>query len=1188
MRLASLRLAGFKSFVEPTEINFPSELVGIVGPNGCGKSNTLDALRWVMGESSARHLRGQSLEDVIFAGSGQRKPVAQASVELVFAHEDEEAGHLQGPWARFRDLSIRRVLTRDGQSRYFLNGARCRRKDIADLFLGTGLGRAHGSTSATRSYAIIEQGQINRLLEARPEEMRAILEEAAGISRYKERRRESEISIQHTRDNLARLNDLRDELARQLDKLERQAKAAERFRQWQRDAQRLELAQHALQWRLLRSERQREHECLLREETELEQTRHALSHAQERLEQARVQDVALQAELHQAQAQAYALAADTAQLEQAQRHAQAQLEQVERELSQLQQECSEHAQHSAAAQEQLARLAEQIAQAEAALQPAHAAFEHEQAALAAAERTAQQARQVLEERLARSAEPSQRLRVEQGQLEQARQRQRSLNERLQRLRIAQWESEVASLQDETERARGALEASLLHTGKLEQALERHGAELAAARQQLHAFEAQASALQTEISALLAEQRALAALEQAQDMDQSPLLRAWLARHGLEMRRVAEQVTASDAWAQTLDAVLADALAGVAVEALDAWSEHAACADTHGLCLVEPDSSPRADAQALLQGEYAQAVLNGLRPCASLQEALAQRHALQPGEAWLTPQGDRVSRHLWRRPPAGGRHHGQLVRRQRLQQLAEQLAQGQPVLAAANEQRHHARQAVQALESLQQTQQREQREGLRQQHELALRVEQLRARLEQTQGRLHAQRREQEELHAELEDDARRQHDLQQRIARLEQELSQHEAELGHARRTREQGEAELARQRQQLRAAERGAQEAQSRLQTLQREQELRSHNMQQQAEQTLRLEMRRSMLHERRQSALEPGAELAERLARARVAESESNARVQQARHALNAHAELIRETQQQVIQAEQALERARHAVEQRRLGLQALELRAEIPASRLAAVMAEEVEAALAEVAGLDLTAVQARLHDTQARLSKLGAVNLAALDELIELRAQQSAMQAQYADLNEALATLESAMRSMDQETRSRFRAIFEAVNVKLGETFTQLFGGGEARLELHGDADAQEEGGDMAEERRTDRWLDRGVVLLARPPGKKISHIHLLSGGEKSLTAIALVFAVFQLNPAPFCLLDEVDAPLDEANVGRFCAMVQAMSSRVQFIFITHNKTTMEMARHLIGVTMREAGVSRIVEVDLDAAVKMLDE
>ena len=356
MRLATLRLAGFKSFVEPTELRFPSELVGIVGPNGCGKSNTLDALRWVMGESSAKNLRGQSLDDVIFAGSGQRKAMAQASVELVFEHHADDSAHLLGPWARFSDLSIRRVATRDGQSKYFLNGTRCRRKDIADLFLGTGLGRGHGASSTTRSYAIIEQGQINRLLDARPDELRATLEEAAGISRYKERRRETETSIAHTRDNLARLNDVRDELSRQLDKLERQAKAAERFRQWQNEAALLGTAMSALQ--LQQFEREREQEMALHhaEQTQLDVAQQQQQHDQQQLDSNRAQDTGLQEQLHQSQAQAYALAAEVAQLEQTRRHTLAQAEQIERELAELAQEMAQHCQHHTDAKAHLSQL----------------------------------------------------------------------------------------------------------------------------------------------------------------------------------------------------------------------------------------------------------------------------------------------------------------------------------------------------------------------------------------------------------------------------------------------------------------------------------------------------------------------------------------------------------------------------------------------------------------------------------------------------------------------------------------------------------------------------------------------------------------------------------------------------------------------------------------------------------------
>jgi len=1188
MRLATLRLAGFKSFVEPTELHFPSELVGIVGPNGCGKSNTLDALRWVMGESSAKHLRGQSLDDVIFAGSGQRKPVAQASVELVFEHQDDGAAPLQGPWARFRDLSIRRVASRDGQSKYFLNGTRCRRKDIADLFLGTGLGRGHGSTSGTRSYAIIEQGQINRLLDARPEELRATLEEAAGISRYKERRRESEISIQHTRDNLTRLNDLRDELSRQLDKLERQAKAAERFRQWQHEAAQFEIALHSLQLQQLQHEREHELALHTTEHAQLDAAQHQQQQRLIQLEASRAHDAALQAHLHQTQAQAYALAAEVAQLEQARRHAQAQAEQIEREQQQLAHEATLHAQHSADAQTHLARLEHDTTSAERALPPLSERLKRTQAELVATEQRTQQAREAFERLQTQAYEPAQQLRVERSQLNHVEQQQRTLQDRLQRLRIAQLEGEAQALEHELDAARSTLQHNSQRVSTLEAAQDSHAATLASARQILAAAEAHVAALQTETSAISAEQRALRALEQAQNNEVAPALRAWLKQHGLEHARVAERVSAAADWLETLDTVLADALNAVPVESLDAWLAPANVRATHGLWLVERDlAAPCAqDSAPLLHGDYALALLNGLRPSPTLEAALARRHELQHGEAWLTPQGDRVNRHLWQRPPAPHGNHGTLQRRQRLEQLAHELERLSPRQNAATEQLKAARHALAALEGEHNAQQREHREALRQHNDLALRTEQLRLRLEHAHNRLRGQRREHEELHEELRRGEQRHNQHQQQVSVLERSLRAQEAELNAARTAREQAEQDSSRLRSVLRDAERAEHEAQSRLHALQHEHSVRRQALAQIEAQGAHLTARQHALHERQSATLAPQVELEAQLERARTAERLASTELEQACSTLAAHTDATRTMQQALLRAEQSLEQARTAVANRRLRLQALELRAEVPAAQLAAIEADNISHALALTHGLDLHGVQTRLHDTQARIARLGAVNLAALEEYEHARQQHDIMEAQHADLNDALATLETAMRTMDQETRGRFRETFEAVNAKLGATFQQLFGGGEARLELQGDTPSAEH--DDPAQSKQDCWLDRGVVLLARPPGKKISHIHLLSGGEKSLTAIALVFAIFQLNPAPFCLLDEVDAPLDEANVGRFCAMVQAMSARVQFIFITHNKTTMELARHLIGVTMREAGVSRIVEVDLDAAVKMLND
>ena len=1175
MRLIALRLAGFKSFVEPTEIRFPSELVGIVGPNGCGKSNTLDAVRWVMGESSAKHLRGQSLDDVIFAGSGQRKQVAQASVELVF---DNSAGLLQGQWARFQEISIRRLLTRDGQSRYFLNGTRCRRKDIADLFLGTGLG--------SRSYAIIEQGQINRLIEARPEEMRATLEEAAGISRYKERRRETESSIQHTRENLARLDDLRDELGRQLDRLERQARTAERFRQLQAEEGRLALALHALQLRRLEEELGSEAARLAEEEAGLLAAQAALQQGAARLEAARAREAASQETLHQAQAAAYAQGAEVARLEQALRHARELRERVGQELQALEQEAALHERMEGEAGEQLARLTLERDLAREGIAALEAAASAAREGLQTAEAEALRARQAFEAVQVRAQEPAQQVRVERTRLEHAERQQRALHERRQRLRLSQLEDEARRLEDELAQARAASDAQAVGAEALEQAQAELDASLREARSTLAAAESAAEALRHEEAGVAAELRALRALEQALIGGEPPALRDWLRKHGLGDERAGKRVSPAPDWAAALDAVLGEALRAVPVDALDGWRESAGVEAARGLWLVERGadregrselanaglraSSLLQDGGGILAGDCAAALLGGLRPIDTLDEALARRHELGPGEAWLTPQGELVSRHGWRRPPASEAGAGTLARRLRLAEVEAAHADLRPRMEEAQAVVLQARQAVQGLEARLASAQRDAREILRRQGEAATRVEQLRLRLEQAQGRLRGQRREQDEVATEL---ARVEAELEGRreaVRTLTDALREQEAALAAARSARDAAEQAIALAREAARAAERDEQAARARLQTLERECELRTHQLEQHRGQAGRLAARRAGLEQRAQEAEAPLAALAAGLEMARASEAGAAEALNGARQELARAQEATRQAQEAQMVAERALEGARRTVEGRRLTVQALALRAEAPAAALAEAGKEAVAGALEALPGVDVEGCQARLEETRARIARLGAVNLAALEEYEEARQRKAHLDAQQADLTEALATLEAAIAKMDRETRGRFRATFEAVNAKLGEIFQRLFGGGEAYLSL-----------------TSDDWLEAGVALMARPPGKKVSHIHLLSGGEKSLTAIALVFAIFQLNPAPFCLLDEVDAPLDEANVGRFCAMVREMAERVQFIFITHNKTTMELARQLVGVTMREAGVSRIVAVDLDEAVRLVE-
>ncbi len=1191
MRLASLRLAGFKSFVEPTEILFPSELVGIVGPNGCGKSNTLDAVRWVMGESSAKHLRGQSLDDVIFAGSGQRKAVAQASVELVF---DNSAGQLKGPWARPGEISVRRVLSRDGPSKYFLNGTRCRRKDIADLFLGTGLG--------SRSYAIIEQGQIARLIEARPEDMRATLEEAAGISRYKEKRRETEGSILHTRENLARINDMGAELARQLDRIERQARAAERFRLLQGEEQRLELAVHALQWRRLHAEQGAEQARLAIEEAGLHQAQAEQRQAATRLDAARADEAARQEDLHQAQAAAHAEGAEVARLEQALRHAHELLARLAQERLVLEHEGEAHARQTGEAGEQLAGLTLELGMAEDAIAPLDRHLDGARSALTEAERKAAEARAALEHAQTQAQEPAQQVHVERTRLEHAERQIQGLRERQQRLRIGPVEDDIRRLDAELAEARAAREGLARSAVSLDADHETREQAIQSARATLTHGEAEADALRREEAGVAAELRALHALEQAHASDEPAALRDWLKRHGLDGARAGERVRVTPEWAETLDTVLKDALNATPVSSLDEWREAAADGGARGLWMIEAErdarpsipspalsmngegasfSSPMhgggregergtALGPAILHGELAEALLHGLRPIDRLDQALARRHELGPGEAWLTPDGDRIARHGWRRPPAPQAGGGMLARRLRLTELETLHRELQPRLAEAQALTRQVRGELQALDARHGAAQREQRELLRRQGEAATRVEQRRLRLEQAQGRLRGQQREQAETQAELARLEAQSEAHRQVMAALEQALAAHETDLHAARMAREQAEQSLDKARDGLREAERQAQEARSRVQSLARERALREQTVRQLAEQAARIETRRAERMTRHAEAEAPLAEMIPALALARAREADQAARLGRAGEALSEARQRTRQAHEALLRSEHALEGARTSVEGRRLTVQALALRAEAPGVIVAEAGHEAVESALEALAGLDVEAIGARLDDTRGRIARLGAVNLAALEEFKEARQRKDDLEAQQADLNEAIATLEAAMARMDRETRGRFRETFEAVNAKLGETFQRLFGGGEAHLSL-----------------TSEDWLEAGVALMARPPGKKISHIHLLSGGEKSLTAIALVFAIFQLNPAPFCLLDEVDAPLDEANVGRFCAMVRGMSEQVQFIFITHNKTTMELARQLVGVTMREAGVSRIVAVDLDAAVRLVE-
>ncbi|MCP5159073.1 MAG: chromosome segregation protein SMC [Gammaproteobacteria bacterium] len=1187
MRLSKIKLAGFKSFVDPTVLHLPSHLVGIVGPNGCGKSNIIDAVRWVMGESSARSLRGESMTDVIFNGSASRKPVGQASIELVF---DNSAGRLGGPWSSYAEIAVKRLVGRDSQSSYFLNGSRCRRRDIADLFLGTGLG--------PRSYAIIEQGMISRVIEARPEDLRLFLEEAAGISRYKERRRETEARIRHTRENLDRLNDVREELNRQLQHLQRQARAAEQYRDYRTEERQLRAELLTLRWRDLQTEILEFTQTLRQQETALEAMLAEQRRLEALLETGRARRLELNEAFNIAQERYYQAGGEISRLEQYLQHQRelqrrreedwrqtiTALEQIERQWVLDREQCDE--------------LTATLAEAEPALTRTLLGETEAEAALAAAEMALHESQTDWENFSQRNSEAQRQAEVERTRIEHLDRQLLQGERRLERLRFEQAQLAEADLEQTLVALHETAQALAEDLHAAQEYLTQLVTELDTTRITRQHVEQQAQMTQEGLQTGRGRLASLHTLQEAALGRQESSLNDWLRHQGLnDAPRLAEQLDVESGWEAAVEMALAGWLDALCVSPLDHPALAAKTALPQGrLTLFEPPALPSnafpQEEQALdntlfspeedrneekkrwpltarIQAPWPlTSLLDHVRTVPSVTEALADRPHLQPGEILVTPDGVLCGRH-WLRLARGGAEDGVLAREREIRQLEISLDGAASKFKQQTEQLDQLRDRQRELEQQHHAAQQAVNQKHRDQVHAQSEVKTIQARWEQACTRREALAEEQAEL-----DDQYQQDREQVQLARMQLEdalltLENLRAEQTELSNRREQAQEQYQHCRTQTEATRQETAHQAAMLETLRVQVAAADRAL-------VRLDLQQRQVQERRDRLkMERVADSDELLATA----GDELAGWLETRLAIEAESTEARqrlETQDAESAAhEQARRRCERQVETQRRQLEEQRL-----ASSEARVRQQSLREQLAEwetipetvVSTLPSAAVESdwltRLEQIERRIQRLGAINLAAIEELAELSERKQYLDAQDADLLEALATLENAIRQMDRETRTRFRDTFEQVNTDLQMLFPRLFGGGEAHLELTGE--------DV---------LNAGVAIMAKPPGKRIGSISLLSGGEKALTAVALVFAIFQLNPAPFCLLDEVDAPLDEANVRRFGALVQDMATRVQFVFITHNKATMEIADHLAGVTMQEPGVSRLVAVDVEAAARL---
>ena len=1173
MRLTSIKLSGFKSFVDPTSFQVPGQLVGVVGPNGCGKSNIIDAVRWVLGESKASELRGESMQDVIFNGTTHRKPAGRSSVELVF---DNAAGKAAGQWGQYAEIAVKRTLTRDGTSTYYINNQAVRRRDIQDIFLGTGLG--------PRAYAIIGQGMISRIIEARPEELRIFLEEAAGVSKYKERRRETENRLHDTRENLTRVDDILRELTSNLDKLESQAAVAQKFRSLQSDQEEKQKILWLLRRNEARSEQQRFFAEIDKAQTALESQTATLRNVELTLDQMRQSHYAAGDRMHQAQGALYQTNSEIGSLEaqikfviESRNRLQSQLHSLTAQRDQWQSQGTRHAEDLLEAE---AMLEEQVLEVEQARQSA----EQQAEKLPTFEQAWQEGLQKTTDVRSRMMQAQQQIELESAQQRNAGNIMASLQQRRDRLMQEQVgmalpdDHLIEDLRCQLEQKHAVLEEI---TAKLETAQQRNP-ELERIRQAAQSQLSNDASMQSQLEARLG------ALKQLQEKVQiQGKVQPWLKKHGLEeTARIWQKLRIQPGWETALESVLRERMAAIELTDIDVAKAFFSDAPPAKLAIYSSAllTKNAGSSQASVRPE-------GLKPLASLLQlndaglrcllqdwledvyvadnltaAFGQRDCLPVGGSFVTQEGHVIGQASVHFYAPDTEQDGMLARQQEIDNLSKQ-SRAQQMLA------DEARSRVAQAESELAKGMRELQElrpqitgGTQQAHELQvkliklsenqLRFNQRHLQITDDLNEIALQQTEQLEVKATSE----------ARLAEIEMTVDDLQDATERAQSASLEQERRLNEARLSLRDLERKAQEATFAEKSHRTRIDELTRNIAVAREQAAQLFVNMQQGNLELESLDDQSAQGGLQILLDRRSVEERS--LADARHELDQLTQTLRQNDEARMQTERGLQPQRDRITELQLKEQAARLNEEQFAELLQGAQADE--AALAEKIDGDVKPswLQGEVTRLTNAIAALGAVNLAALDELTEASQRKNFLDAQYADLTEAINTLQDAIYKIDRETRDLLQDTFDKVNHHFGELFPILFGGGNAKLMMTGE-----------------EILDSGVQVMAQPPGKKNATIHLLSGGEKALTATALVFSMFQLNPAPFCLLDEVDAPLDDANTERFCNMVKRMSAQTQFLFISHNKIAMEMAHQLIGVTMQEQGVSRIVAVDMETAAHL---
>lgn len=1187
MRLSKIKLAGFKSFVDPTTINLPGNLISILGPNGCGKSNTIDAVRWVMGESSAKNLRGDSMTDVIFNGSSTRKPVGQALVELIFDNTD---GGLGGQYANFNEVSIKRTVNRDSQSFYYLNNTRCRRKDVIDLFLGTGLG--------PRSYSIIEQGTISKLIESKPEELRVYIEEAAGISKYKERRRETENRIRHTRENLERLEDIRGELDKQLARLQRQARTAKRFKELKHNERQVRAQLNALMWRNIDNNSHQQQMLVSETEIEFEKNTSELRQIELSIEKTRVLHHTANEEFNQIQGEFYRVGSDISRLEQSIEHTRERSRQRQEDFSEATTAYNQAQQHLRVDKEKITRIQSQIHELDPQLEQLQQQSEISREQLYSCEQEVQNGQMQWEEFNHSAQKPGQIAQVERSKINQLEQQIQRLQQKHAQLDQDLDEHSIKQFITELQELKIQQQTGVQLLMEVEEQLIEQKQQTNECYNQVKQCNQELNDAKNRLSQLNGKKSSLLALQAAALGKDSRSAQDWLKQKQLsENKRLAQYLKVSTGWETVFEYLLGDFLEAVCVnkdtfrQSVEELSKTAnlnfpltlvdsASVNSVMLSSTEVDSVHNSAHHCgreyimladLVQGnQLIQQKFNKIAAVESLQQAMNLLPSLGKDYSVISRDGYHLG-HNWLKVMKGkDEKSGVLLREKVLNELHHEIDKHM-LLINEKEQLLEIQRVIQVDTELQKDQLQNK---LNQQNSL---LNDINKQINTRQLQIEHITRRQEQIQIELEENQQQMSASHEEIALSKEILHQaledtdiYEEQKQHLQMQREELQQQLQNFKEKAHQDKESGYSLEIRVNAFNSELKATQQALERVREQMQGLQNRCDQLNDLIRAETNPAQILEDKLENFLASKIKVDEDLSQSRNKLEELDQQVRLLESQKVGVEQTIENIRSHLEQRRIHWQELKVKRQTQQDILdeSGFILSELLLQIPENA--KESDWQDELKQLIHKVQSLGAINLAAIDEYQEQYQRKDYLDKQNSDLVEALLTLEGAINKIDCETRTRFKTTFELINSELKLLFPRLFGGGHAYLDLTGDD-----------------FLNTGVTIMAQPPGKRNSTIHLLSGGEKAMTAVALVFAIFSLNPAPFCLLDEVDAPLDEANVGRFCQMVKEMSQQVQFVYITHNKTTMEMSDYLCGVTMKEAGVSRIVDVDIHEAVEIVE-